>query len=211
MSGPRSEARSDSGARALAGTIAVTYAKADSKLLKHFENSRFTSVTEMLNEGNGTAPKHNGEDVCLTWALKGSCTSKCKRSGSHVTYPASVKESVELLVDGCKFDLRAFYEHVIQPDLSGTPAQAARIEPVANWFRVACTEVTAEVSIPLGLTPRVGLDVQTTSQFYQWVESHRANSMAKIRAIGPGLTSAAFDTGVNRITRASRHPGLDRP
>ena len=41
-----------------------------------------------------------------------------------------------------------------------------------------------------------------TSQFYQWVESHRANSMAKIGAIGPGLMSAAFDTGVTRITRA---------
>ena len=101
MSAPRSEARSDTGARARAGTVAVSYAKADSKLLKRFENSRFTSVTEMLNEGNGTAPKHNGEDVCLTWALKGSCTSKCKRSGSHVTYPASVNKKLHALLDGC--------------------------------------------------------------------------------------------------------------
>ena len=101
-----------------------------------------------------------------------------------------------------RFELRSFYEYIIEPELSGTPAQAAHIEPLANWFCVACTEASAAVSIPLGLTPLVGLNVQTTSQFYQWVESHRANSMAKIGAIGPGLTSAAFDTGVTRITRA---------
>ena len=80
-------------------------------------------------------------------------------------------------VDG-RFELRSFYEYVIEPKLSGTPAQAARIEPLANWFCVACTEASAVVSIPLGLTPLVGLNVQTTSQFYQWLESHCANSMA---------------------------------
>ena len=70
--------------------MAVTYTKADAKLLKRFESSRFTSVTEM--------------DVCLTWALKGSCTSKCKRAGSHVTYPASVNKKLHALLDTCGVD-----------------------------------------------------------------------------------------------------------
>ena len=69
-----------------------------------------------------------------------------------------------------KFTLKAFYDYdVIDPELNRTPAQAAQIEPIVDWFRVACTEATITVSIPLGLTPLVGLNVQTTSQCYKWV------------------------------------------
>ena len=33
-----------------------------------------------------TIPKHNGNPVCLSWALKGVCSSGCKRKHQHVCY-----------------------------------------------------------------------------------------------------------------------------
>ena len=47
---------------------------------------------------------YNGKDVCLTWALKGSCTSKCKGSGAHFTYPATVNKKFHALLDGSWVD-----------------------------------------------------------------------------------------------------------
>ena len=50
---------------------------------------------------NPTIPQHNGKPVCLTWALKGVCSTSCKRKSNHVVYPPGVVNKLHVLMDTC--------------------------------------------------------------------------------------------------------------
>ena len=44
---------------------------------------------------------YNGKDVCLTWALKGSCSSTCKRKQAHERYTQAVNNKIHELLTTC--------------------------------------------------------------------------------------------------------------
>ena len=46
-------------------------------------------------------PKHAGKPVCLSWALKGACSTGCKRADTHVHYDRSVNQELHGLMDSC--------------------------------------------------------------------------------------------------------------
>ena len=51
--------------------------------------------------GNGTdLPKHRNP-VCLTWALKGSCSSMCKHKAMHVHYSRATDQKLNEFLDAC--------------------------------------------------------------------------------------------------------------
>ena len=77
-----------------AGVIATFNSWADESLLERFRGCRFNTISELSEAATTEQPKINGKPVCLTWALKGSCSSKCKRGKQHVRYPPNVIKKI---------------------------------------------------------------------------------------------------------------------
>ena len=87
--------------RAQAGAAASFNANADSRLLRRFETSSFSSVTVMMDGHEVQVPKIAGKDVCLVWALKGKYSRTCKRKAQHKSYPRDVIKDIHKLLDTC--------------------------------------------------------------------------------------------------------------
>jgi hypothetical protein len=91
----------DSPLRAQAGTVATFNANADTRLLRRFRDSPHESVTAMMQGHDVRIPQLSGKDVCLVWALKGSCTKNCKRKAQHKAYPRTTVTALHELMDTC--------------------------------------------------------------------------------------------------------------
>ena len=76
-------------------------AHADQRLLERFRASPFSAITSMLEGHDVEVPKHNGDPVCLTWALKGQCSGSCKRKTLHVRYSRATNQKLHELLDLC--------------------------------------------------------------------------------------------------------------
>jgi hypothetical protein len=48
-----------------------------------------------------TFPQHAGKPVCMAWALKGSCSSSCKRAAQHVRYSQDTVRALHTFMDDC--------------------------------------------------------------------------------------------------------------
>ena len=46
-------------------------------------------------------PKHNGNPVCLAWALKGECSQGCGCLNQHVRYNRNTIQALHGLMDTC--------------------------------------------------------------------------------------------------------------
>ena len=55
----------------------------------------------MMNGHNAAIPKHSGQPVCLVWALKGECSSSCKRKALHVNYSAATNKALHTMMTSC--------------------------------------------------------------------------------------------------------------
>ena len=84
-----------------AGATPTFNTHADRRLLKRFRESSYNSISSLIQGRNVTIPKHRGEDICLTWALKGECGPTCRRAGNHVRYPQSVVTELGKLLTDC--------------------------------------------------------------------------------------------------------------
>ena len=69
--------------------------------MERFRDCPHNSISAMLEGHDVNVPKHNGEAVCLTWALKGRCSASCKRKAQHVRYSRSVNQAIHSLMDSC--------------------------------------------------------------------------------------------------------------
>ena len=65
-----------------AGLQVVHNAHADSGLRTRFANSGAATISALMNGHEVEIPKHAGNEVCLTWAIKGQCTRACHHSRS---------------------------------------------------------------------------------------------------------------------------------
>ena len=74
---------------------------ADQELMNRFAASEYTSVGTMMDGKGCTIPRVNGKQVCLVWALKGACTSGCKRKDVHVRYSAGINKAIGALLTKC--------------------------------------------------------------------------------------------------------------
>ena len=87
--------------RAQAGVAPSFNAHADSHLMRRFEDPASPSITALMEGHNVEIPKHGGKEICLVWALKGKCSSTCKRKAMHKSYPRSVVTQIHALLDAC--------------------------------------------------------------------------------------------------------------
>ena len=68
------------------GVVPAHNVHADVALVKRFRDSTFNTVQAMLAAGqvkDEDIPKHAGKPVCLTWELKGACSSGCRCHENH--------------------------------------------------------------------------------------------------------------------------------
>jgi hypothetical protein len=85
----------------VSGTASVTNANADRKLMNRYKSSGMNSITTMMGGRDLEFPKHNGSAVCMAWALKGSCSTNCKRSSQHVRYGQDTNKALHKFMDDC--------------------------------------------------------------------------------------------------------------
>ena len=74
----------------------------DRHLMQRFAACSHTTINSLLG-GRGTdiIPKYKNQPVCLTWALKGECTSGCRRRNQHVRYPRTFNQAIDNMLDVC--------------------------------------------------------------------------------------------------------------
>ena len=77
------------------------YSRADSELLKRFQKSGHSKISDITKGHEDQIPKHGDSDVCLNWALKGKCSSKCARSKAHRDYPKAIVTKLHKFLDLC--------------------------------------------------------------------------------------------------------------
>ena len=92
---------SEAGPRSQSGAVATFNAHPDSLLMQRFRDSEFSKISDMLSGRDVTIPKHAGKDVCLAWALKGSCSARCSRKEQHVRYGPRVLSQLHELLTTC--------------------------------------------------------------------------------------------------------------
>jgi hypothetical protein len=83
------------------GSVPVFNAHADRDMLTRFRESGHPTIKAMMEGKNATIPKHQNKPVCLVWALKGKCSSNCKRKDMHIRYSTTVNKAIHSMLDKC--------------------------------------------------------------------------------------------------------------
>ena len=55
----------------------------------------------MIGSNTVEVPKMGGKDICLSWALKGTCSGNCKRKDQHKTYSRDINQKLHALMTAC--------------------------------------------------------------------------------------------------------------
>jgi hypothetical protein len=79
----------------------VVNAHADTRLMQRYKDAGFASITAMVGGRQLEYPKHANKPVCMSWALKGSCSAGCKRAAQHVRYGSAVVTALHRFLDEC--------------------------------------------------------------------------------------------------------------
>ena len=88
--------------RGEAGSATVVNSFVDRQLMQRFSSCGHSTINSLLGgRGADIIPKYKNQAVCLTWALKGECTSGCRRRHQHVRYPRSVNQAIDSMLDTC--------------------------------------------------------------------------------------------------------------
>ena len=83
------------------GLSVVVNAHVDSGLRHRFATHGPSTISAMTQGHQVEIPKHAGKEICLTWALKGTCTRGCRRKEQHVRYSQDTIRAVHSLMDAC--------------------------------------------------------------------------------------------------------------
>jgi hypothetical protein len=74
---------------------------ADRRLMNRFRDCGHSAISAMIGTHSVVYPKQGGKDICLAWALKGSCSSNCRRVAQHTRYNAATMAALHTLLDVC--------------------------------------------------------------------------------------------------------------
>ena len=97
--GGRNRTDSAGGGRPRNGPAFNTHA--DRRLMQRFRDSEHNTISDMMRGHNPAVPTHNGQEVCLAWALRGECTEACRRRSNHVRYGRNTVQEIHDLMDTC--------------------------------------------------------------------------------------------------------------
>jgi hypothetical protein len=101
MAGPVAPVTAPAAARTPASAATVVNAHVDRRLHNRYKDSGHLSITAMIGGRTLTFPQHAGKPVCMAWALKGSCSSSCKRAAQHVRYSQDTVRALHTFMDDC--------------------------------------------------------------------------------------------------------------
>ena len=96
--GARTPAAEAGNLRQLTGTVPTVNPRADLGLLQCFRECEHTTISAMIGSNTVEIPKMNGRDICLSWALKGTCSGNCKRKDQHKTYSHDTHNKLHALM-----------------------------------------------------------------------------------------------------------------
>ena len=83
------------------GTVPRNNPNPDQALLTRFRDCGHSSIKSMIGEHAVTVPKIGGKEICLSWALRGTCSNNCKRKEQHKQYSRDVVQKIHALMDAC--------------------------------------------------------------------------------------------------------------
>ena len=69
--------------------------------MTRFHDSGHSTINAMMTGHLADIPKHNGQQVCLTWALKGECSQGCRCASQHLRYGRATVQAIHALMDTC--------------------------------------------------------------------------------------------------------------
>lgn len=87
--------------RESAVAVPVVNTRADARLVQRFTDTGHQTIKAMTGDRQIAIPKHNGKEVCLTWAFKGACQSNCKRKALHVAYNRATISGLHEFMTAC--------------------------------------------------------------------------------------------------------------
>ena len=87
--------------RQASGVVAMVNPHSDRTLLACFRASGHSSITQMMEGHTCTVPCLKGQEACLAWALKGQCSSGCRRAAQHLRYGATTIRGLNQLLTDC--------------------------------------------------------------------------------------------------------------
>ena len=90
-----------SGLREQTGTAPRVNPSPDSSLMTRFKDCGHASIKSMIGNHNVTVPKVGGKEICLAWALRGACSSNCKRKDQHKQCSRDTVSKIHALMDAC--------------------------------------------------------------------------------------------------------------
>jgi hypothetical protein len=82
-------------------TATVTNPHVDRRLVNRFKDSGHLTISAMIGGRPLEFPKQGGKSICMTWALKGACSSNCKRAAQHVRLSQTTITALHKLLDDC--------------------------------------------------------------------------------------------------------------
>ena len=102
-----------------------------------------------------------------------------------------------------RYTLQSFYQRFIHDmHTSADAADQALIEPLENWWRVACTDTAAPGESHIQIVP-VAIPLPMHQQrVNRWVNRIKEQHTTRLGTGGPTLTTAAFATGITEIRNA---------
>jgi hypothetical protein len=98
---PGPEGRTGGGLREQAGLTPRVNPNPDASLMARFRDCGHASIKSMIGDHNVEYPKVAGKEICLAWALRGTCSSSCKRKDQHKQYSRDVIAKIHALMDSC--------------------------------------------------------------------------------------------------------------
>jgi hypothetical protein len=87
--------------RAAGSAVRAVNLNVDHRLQDRFKQSGHPSITALLGGKTVDVPNHGGKPICLAWALKGQCSTNCKRAGQHVNYGRAINQQLHGILDDC--------------------------------------------------------------------------------------------------------------
>jgi hypothetical protein len=97
------------------------------------------------------------------------------------------------------YTLLGFFDAFIRGAYDGSPAQRAAIRPLANWWRLACTDraVGGDTEASIALTPTASPAL--AAKVAAHLDRVKTTQKARMGLGGPGLTTTAFAHGIAEV------------
>ncbi len=132
----------------------------------------------------------------------GTTDTNALETRSLVRIPPSIAQhALTMQANGCYSNL-GFYTHFILPGLTAGGADADLVEPLMNWFRIACMGTAAgDDHSPVEVTPTTSPLPLPNQALQSWVSRAKAVLSARLGVGGPGLSTAAFQAGIRDVTQ----------